>query len=54
MIPGGGVFWTTYYVTSRQLNAALAAGLTAVSVTLAIVFAVLAVTGLPRLRRKRK
>lgn len=54
MIPGAGVFWTTYYVTSRQLGASLTSGLSAVSVTLAIVFAILTVSGLPRIRRKRR
>lgn len=51
MIPGAGVFWTTYYVTSRQLNSALSSGLTAISVTLAIVFAVLVISGLPVYKR---
>lgn len=54
MIPGAGVFWTTYYVTSRQLPMALSSGLQAVSITLAIVLAVVVVSALPRHFKHRK
>lgn len=51
LIPGAGVFWTTYYVTTNLFQDALRSGFTAVSVTLAIVLAVVAVSGLQRLRK---
>ena len=51
LIPGAGVFWTTYYVTSNLLQEALRSGFTALSVTLAIVLAVVAVSGLQKVRR---
>lgn len=54
MIPGAGVFWTTYYVTSRQLPLALNSGLQAVSITIAIVLAVVVVTTMPRRIFKRR
>lgn len=54
MIPGAGVFWTTYYVTSRQLPMALSSGLQAVSITLAIVLAVVVVSALPRHFKHRR
>lgn len=47
MIPGAGIFWTTYYITSNQLKDALECGLGAISVTLAIVLAIVAVSALP-------
>lgn len=53
LIPGAGVFWTTYYVTSYQLRPALSAGLTALSVTLAIVLAVIVVSGFQKLGRPK-
>lgn len=54
MIPGAGVFWTTYYITSRQFLMALNQGMIAVSVTLAIVLAVVLVTALPRTWKLRR
>jgi len=47
MIPGAGIFWTTYYITSKQLKDALECGLGAISVTLAIVLAIVVVSALP-------
>jgi len=54
MIPGAGVFWTTYYVTSRQFLMALNQGVLAVSITLAIVLAVVIITALPRTFKLRQ
>lgn len=47
LIPGAGVFWSSYYLVSKQLNSALNAGFTAVGVTLAIVLSIIIVTSIP-------
>ena len=41
LIPGGGVFWTSYYIASEQFPLAVNAGLTAIKVTLAIVLGII-------------
>ena len=41
LIPGGGVFWSAYYIASNQLNLALSSGLLAVKVTIAIVLGII-------------
>ncbi|MGM9736236.1 MAG: threonine/serine exporter ThrE family protein [Candidatus Cryptobacteroides sp.] len=41
LIPGGGVFWSAYYVASGQLSSALSAGFLAVEVTIAIVLGII-------------
>lgn len=41
LIPGGGVFWSAYYIASGQLSAALSAGFLAVEVTIAIVLGII-------------
>lgn len=41
LIPGGGVFWSAYYIASGQLPEALSAGMLAVKVTLAIVIGII-------------
>lgn len=46
MIPGAGVFWSTYYLVSAQMSQALDAGFTAVKVTVAIVLAIVVVTNI--------
>lgn len=53
LIPGAGVFWTTYFIASNQLRTALSSGLTALYVTLAIVLAVVVVTGFQKLGKKQ-
>ena len=40
LIPGAGVFWSSYFVVSTQMDAALASGFSAVKVTLAIVLGI--------------
>ena len=40
LIPGAGVFWSSYFVVSTQMDAALAAGFSAVKITLAIVLGI--------------
>lgn len=44
LIPGAGVFWSSYYIVSEQWTAALGAGFTAIKVTIAIVLAILIAT----------
>ncbi|MGM9739036.1 MAG: threonine/serine exporter ThrE family protein [Candidatus Cryptobacteroides sp.] len=41
MIPGGGVFWTAYYIASEQFPMALNSGLQAIKVTIAIVLGII-------------
>lgn len=41
LIPGAGVFWSSYYVVSEHLGQSLNAGLTAVKVTIAIVLGII-------------
>lgn len=41
LIPGAGVFWSSYYVVSEQMGASLDAGFTAVKVTIAIVLGII-------------
>ncbi len=40
LIPGAGVFWSSYFVVSSQMDAALSSGFSAVKVTLAIVLGI--------------
>ena len=40
LIPGAGVFWSSYFVVSSQMDSALASGFTAVKITLAIVLGI--------------
>lgn len=53
LIPGGGIFWTTYFLITKQYQQALSSGMTAISVTLAIVLGIVVITGLPRLKKLR-
>ena len=46
LVPGAGVFWTSYNIVSDQFNAAMQTGTLALKVTVAIVFGILAVTEL--------
>lgn len=41
LIPGGGVFWSSYYLVPEQIPLALNAGYTAVKVTIAIVLGIM-------------
>ena len=58
MVPGGGLFWTSYHIASDQFRLALESGYSSIKITLAIVFGIILVSGLPnrffRLRGKRK
>lgn len=46
MIPGGGVFWSSYYAVSDQLTAALQTGLNSIKITIAIVFGIIIVSNI--------
>ncbi len=50
LIPGAGVFWSSYYIVSEQMRAALGAGFTAVRVTIAIVLGIIVAADLKRLK----
>ena len=41
LVPGAGIFWTTYNLVSEQLGAALHSGITALKVTVAIAFGII-------------
>lgn len=46
LVPGAGIFWTTYYLISDRLPAALQSGFRAISLTFAIVFGIIVYTEL--------
>ena len=46
LVPGAGIFWTTYNLVAEQLPAALHSGILALKVTLAIAFGILFVAEL--------
>ncbi|MCQ2095544.1 MAG: threonine/serine exporter family protein [Bacteroidaceae bacterium] len=48
MVPGGGLFWTTYYTVSSQLHESFAVGFMSVKVTIAIVLGIVFVNELPK------
>ena len=48
MIPGGGIFWTTFFLVSSRLSLALHAGMLALEVTAAIVLGIVLVSALPK------
>ena len=55
LVPGAGVFWTSYYVVSNQLHLALGSGFMAVKVAIAIVLGIILISELPfRMFRRGK
>lgn len=48
LVPGAGIFWTSYHVVNQQLNVAMTTGFTATKCVFAIVFAIIIVTELNR------
>ena len=48
MIPGGGIFWTTFFLVSSRLGPALQSGMLALEVTAAIVLGIVLVSALPK------
>jgi len=57
MIPGGGIFWTIFFLVSSRLRTALNTGFTAIEVVAAIVLGIMVVSALPNrlfhLRKRR-
>jgi len=47
LIPGGGIFWTVFFLVSNRLGTALNSGLIALEVTAAIVLGIMVVSALP-------
>ena len=47
LVPGGGIFWTSYYIVSDQLSKALESGFSSIKIVVAIVFGILLITELP-------
>jgi len=47
MIPGGGIFWTVFFLVSSRLGTALNSGFAALEVTAAIVLGIMVVGALP-------
>lgn len=54
LVPGAGVFWTSYNIVSDQLSAALTSGFLAVKLTFAIVFGIIIFTEARRRLQFRK
>lgn len=46
LIPGAGVFWSSYYIVSEQFRSAASAGFTAIEVTIAIVLSIIIISNL--------
>lgn len=57
LVPGGGIYWTSYYLVTNQLREAMSSGFTAVKVAVAIVLGIVFVFELPysffRVRKSR-
>lgn len=51
LIPGAGVFWSSYYTVSSQLQSALGAGFTAIKVTIAIVLGIIIASNIHHRRK---
>jgi uncharacterized membrane protein YjjB (DUF3815 family) len=47
LVPGGGIYWTSYYLVTNQLRLALQSGFAAVKVAIAIVLGIVFVFELP-------
>lgn len=47
MVPGGGIYWTLFYLVTGQYSRALSSGGEAIMVTIAIVFAIVVINELP-------
>jgi uncharacterized membrane protein YjjB (DUF3815 family) len=47
LVPGGGIYWTAYYLVTSQYNEAISSGLTALKAAVAIVLGIVMVFELP-------
>ncbi len=54
LIPGAGIYWTTGYIVSNQLRAALESGFTALKITVALILGIILVTELTALFYRKK
>ncbi len=54
LVPGAGVFWTSYHIVSQNLPIALQTGFLAAKCTFAIAFAIIIVTELSRMASRNK
>lgn len=54
LIPGAGVFWTSYYIISEQLHASMETGLLAFEATIAIVFGIIIAANLKKISLRRR
>ncbi len=56
LVPGAGIYWTSYYVISGRLRDAMSAGFTAIALTVAIIFGIVFTTDVifRFLKRRRK
>ena len=55
LVPGGGIFWTAYYLVSEQLRLAATTGFTALKVTIAIAGGIITLAALTsRLQKRRR
>jgi uncharacterized membrane protein YjjB (DUF3815 family) len=48
LVPGAGIFWSTYYLVSSQLDLSSTAGFTALKVAIAIVLGIILAMELPQ------
>lgn len=48
LVPGGGIFWTTFFLVSKRFAMASHSGMTALGVTAAIVIGIVLVNSLPK------
>ena len=46
LVPGGGIFWTAYYIVTKQLRMAAATGFVALKVTIAIAGGIILASGI--------
>ena len=54
LVPGGGIFWTAYYLVSEQLRLAATTGFMALKVTIAIAGGIITLAALTSRLQKRK
>jgi len=54
LVPGGGIFWTAYYIVSNQLRQAATTGFTALKVTIAIAGGIIIAGTVASLLQKKK
>lgn len=59
LVPGAGIYWTSYYIVMNELSAALDSGFMAMKVAVAIVLGIISVFEIPQkwfgiVRKKKK